>query len=302
MLPPPRPMSTPPPGDGERRISRRRRRFIRAFLVIGSLLVGDQVLLCSAVVRPAASVGAMIEPSPEHGPPNYRLVPDHGSTYRSWGDGRASDVHVGPRGFRAPEPAAEAPATVVFVGDSITFGIGVDDADAFPARVAEALGDRAAVWNAGVPGYGLADFAGDAARIVGLHPDVVVLQLSRNDTLDPVPYGPVTRALAARSGFARLAWMLHFVIGSDEQRANTALSEALDAYITAGAAVIVAHEGLPDGVAVAEALRARGLPNSIELGGEAFEKLPDDPHYSAAGNRAVAARLLPEILAALGRR
>lgn len=41
--------------------------------------------------------------------------------------------------------------TVLFLGDSCTFGIPVEDAEAFPARVGEQLGVRAI--NAGVPGY-----------------------------------------------------------------------------------------------------------------------------------------------------
>jgi hypothetical protein len=49
---------------------------------------------------------------------------------------------------------------------------------------------------------------------------------------------------------------------------------------------------------VAELSREHGIP-LVEIGGEAFPKLPDDPHYNPEGNRRVAARLLPEVLSLL---
>jgi lysophospholipase L1-like esterase len=49
-----------------------------------------------------------------------------------------------------PDATVNAPS-VLFVGDSCTFGIPVNDHEAFPARIGKALGVRAI--NAGVPGY-----------------------------------------------------------------------------------------------------------------------------------------------------
>lgn len=54
-----------------------------------------------------------------------------------------------PDGFRSPQPAR--PPAMVCVGDSCTFGLGVEDGETFPARLSEATG--LGVLNAGVPGY-----------------------------------------------------------------------------------------------------------------------------------------------------
>ena len=51
---------------------------------------------------------------------------------------------------KTPETSPQGP-TALFLGDSCTFGIPVDDAEAFPARVGDLLGVKAL--NAGVPGY-----------------------------------------------------------------------------------------------------------------------------------------------------
>ncbi len=54
-------------------------------------------------------------------------------------------------GRRLTGEAKAGSKTVLFLGDSCTFGIPVEDAEAFPARVGANLGVRAV--NAGVPGY-----------------------------------------------------------------------------------------------------------------------------------------------------
>jgi len=54
-------------------------------------------------------------------------------------------------GRRVTQRASEAAPEVLFLGDSCTFGIPVDDREAFPALVGEMLGVQAI--NAGVPGY-----------------------------------------------------------------------------------------------------------------------------------------------------
>ncbi len=59
-------------------------------------------------------------------------------------------VSTDAQGRRTTPPAPGTPA-VLFLGDSCTFGIPVNDDEAFPARVGKMLGIRAI--NAGVPGY-----------------------------------------------------------------------------------------------------------------------------------------------------
>jgi acyl-CoA thioesterase-1 len=89
----------------------------------------------------------------------------------------------------AAPPAAEGPL-VVFLGDSLTAGYGVDAEQAFPARVAEMLageGRPVRVVNAGVSGD---TSAGGLARLDWLlrqKPAVLVVGLGANDGLRGQP-------------------------------------------------------------------------------------------------------------------
>ena len=104
-------------------------------------------------------------------------------------EGKTTDATVAP----AVAPKAAAPATraaagprVVFLGDSLTAGLGVDKDQAFPALLGEQLqaaGLPAQVVNAGVSGD---TTAGGLARLDWLlkqKPDVLVVGLGGNDGL-----------------------------------------------------------------------------------------------------------------------
>ncbi len=99
---------------------------------------------------------------------------------------------------RAPV-AAPAPL-VVFLGDSLTAGLGLDEEEAYPARVSEALaarGVRARVLNAGVSGD---TTAGGLARLDWLlaqRPALVVVALGANDGLRGQPLESIERNLRA---------------------------------------------------------------------------------------------------------
>lgn len=83
-------------------------------------------------------------------------------------------------------PGVQAPGTILFLGNSLTAGYGVDPDDAFPALVGERIRDRGWSWrvvNAGVSGE---TSAGGLRRIDWLlrQPiDVLVLELGGNDGL-----------------------------------------------------------------------------------------------------------------------
>ena len=61
-------------------------------------------------------------------------------------------VSTDEHGRRSMPPVAGARSTVLFLGDSCTFGLGVDDDETYPAQVQQQLAG-AQVINAGVPGY-----------------------------------------------------------------------------------------------------------------------------------------------------
>ena len=110
-------------------------------------------------------------------------------------DVEAVGIHIRTNalGLRGPEVSEAKPAgvrRVLAVGDSITFGFGVEEDQAYP-RVLEGLlraeGRRVEVLNLGVAAYNLNE---DTARLLSrggpLQPDLVVVQYFLNDPdLDP---------------------------------------------------------------------------------------------------------------------
>jgi lysophospholipase L1-like esterase len=101
-------------------------------------------------------------------------------------------VHTNERGFRSPE-FADRPAPgvtrVVVLGDSSTFGWGVEHFEAYPARLRGALAERLAVAperieviNLGVPGYSSFQGLVLLERVaLPLEPDLVVWSYLSND-------------------------------------------------------------------------------------------------------------------------
>jgi lysophospholipase L1-like esterase len=93
------------------------------------------------------------------------------------------EYRIDHRGRRRTVPDLEADRRLFVLGDSFAFGWGVNDEETFSSRLAEALGSRARVVNAGVEGYGLTQIYG---RFLDLRDDVqagdlVVLTLIGDD-------------------------------------------------------------------------------------------------------------------------
>ncbi|MDP2314478.1 MAG: arylesterase, partial [Pseudomonadota bacterium] len=126
-----------------------------------------------------------------------------------------------PAPVAAPAPAAAsttAPATdavpraagprVVFLGDSLTAGMGLPVDQAFPARLGESLGARglpAQVVNAGVSGDTSAGGLRRLDWILGQKPDILVLGLGANDMLRGLPAADCAANLRAIVEKARAA-------------------------------------------------------------------------------------------------
>ncbi|MFN2646292.1 MAG: SGNH/GDSL hydrolase family protein [Burkholderiales bacterium] len=93
-------------------------------------------------------------------------------------------------GFRAPMPPIsnryDRP-NVVVLGDSCTFGQGVNDGEEYSAALARRLGDAARVVNLGVPGFGLThEIRAFYEFAVLFQPALVILQFHMNDVEDNV--------------------------------------------------------------------------------------------------------------------
>jgi acyl-CoA thioesterase-1 len=97
-----------------------------------------------------------------------------------------------PAARRAPAPAPSAPAAplVIFLGDSLTAGLGLDENQAYPALLDRDLrkhGVPARVINAGVSGDTTAGGLSRIGWLLGQHPALVVVGLGANDGLRGLP-------------------------------------------------------------------------------------------------------------------
>lgn len=89
----------------------------------------------------------------------------------------------------APAPAPAAPL-VVFLGDSLTAGLGLDEDQAYPALLGRQLnqeGRAVRVINAGVSGDTTAGGLSRLNWLLGQHPAVLVVGLGANDGLRGLP-------------------------------------------------------------------------------------------------------------------
>ena len=77
-------------------------------------------------------------------------------------------------------PATGAGCRVVFVGDSVTFGWGVNDGDTFAAQLAQRW-PSAHILNAGIPGYNSAQVR---QRVEAIPHDVALYLVFDNDAID----------------------------------------------------------------------------------------------------------------------
>src|SRR5258706_5002389 len=113
----------------------------------------------------------------------YRADPSYGvrleplaSTRVRFGGSQPSNVYIHSGGFRGEaagrEPTAQK-GEVLFVGDSQTFGLGVEASQAFAARFGQVA--KRPVYNAGVPTWGPPEFLKVIHELgTRRHPDTVV--------------------------------------------------------------------------------------------------------------------------------
>jgi hypothetical protein len=107
-------------------------------------------------------------------------------------------------GFRGPDPDANGSPTILLMGDSFVFGMGVDEGETVADGVrrtlrASAPGSvvhSAVVHNAGVPGYTIADHLGQwRQKLHKLRPDVVLLFHTASDLKEMERPGSMRTAL-----------------------------------------------------------------------------------------------------------
>lgn len=170
-----------------------------SLLLLGSLVIG------LIVVEGAAR---LLRPSP---PPPEKLVnrfqvepvPNSGMVYRLLPNSRfvtfGVDYPTNELGFRDDPiaPRKEGDLRILCVGDSVTFGTGVRNEEAFPNQLEKILmdsvaeGRRAEVINGGVSAYNAENVLGlVSTHLEDLRPDLVVYTFVENDLDDSLSPGP----------------------------------------------------------------------------------------------------------------
>jgi len=102
---------------------------------------------------------------------------------------------------------AQEPYTVVFLGDSLTEGLGLEENEAFPALIEDKLAadglDHIRVINAGVSGSTSASGLSRMQWYIRSQPDLLVLSLGANDGLRGLDIQEMKANLAKTIEFAR---------------------------------------------------------------------------------------------------
>ncbi len=120
-----------------------------------------------------------------------RIRPSVVGTSRSFDDGPRVEVAINASGFPGPDPDPEADATIVFVGDSVTFNGGVPYEATFVSLVAAHLSrvDADRSWqcfNLGLNDTGVREYARKVKHhALALRPDCLVIGLYLNDARPP---------------------------------------------------------------------------------------------------------------------
>jgi acyl-CoA thioesterase-1 len=115
----------------------------------------------------------------------------------------------------SPAPVPAAPL-VVFLGDSLTAGLGLNESQAYPALLGQQLqeeGKAIRVVNAGVSGDTTAGGLSRIGWILGQHPDLVVVGLGANDGLRGLPLTEVETNLREIIRRARAAGARVLLLG-----------------------------------------------------------------------------------------
>jgi hypothetical protein len=176
-------VSSSPPAPAARP-RRRARRLLFGGVAIALTLVGSLVAL--EVGLRLFWGGFYLKPTGEHNRHSPTREWENTPSYRGTFEDPEFVMQIthDSHGFRGPEVPAEKPpgrTRVLVLGDSMTYGIGVDDDETFSARLG-ALDPRLEVVNAGVNGYGTHQELLLLQEVgLPLRPDVVVVCVFFND-------------------------------------------------------------------------------------------------------------------------
>ena len=191
-------------------------------------------------------------------------------------------------GSPAASPTADAPL-VIFLGDSLSAGLGVEADQAFPALVAQSLADHGCavrMVNAGVSGDTTAGGRSRVAWVMSQKPAVLVVELGANDALRGQPLKSIESNLReivrrAKAGGARV-----LVAGMQ-------MPPSYGPEYSAGFAAIFERVSREESVAL--------MPFLLEgVGGDPALNQGDGIHPTPEGHRHIARRIEPFLAPLLG--
>lgn len=159
----------------------------------GAKLLASFLIFGSAVIYLELGAGLRHLREPPRNTP-YESAPDIGWRMRGNFDGYfgGAPLQTNPDGHRSPtiaETKPEGTTRVVCLGDSLTFGFGVEERFAFPQLLQRLLNERLAqrrweVINTGVSGYCTFQQTAELRRCLKYRPDLVVLLFCLNDVTE----------------------------------------------------------------------------------------------------------------------
>lgn len=158
------------------------------FYLIVALVLGEVAVRAWEGLR--GGTGSLYNEIVKAGP-RFKLRPGAVTVPERYGDIR---YHINRDGYRDGEPRSAA-RRIVLLGDSVSFGLGVDQDEIYPARLERRLnGGRRQAWdvvNLAIFAYNTAHEL-DALRSDGLkhRPELVILQFYMNDFSVPTAGGP----------------------------------------------------------------------------------------------------------------
>lgn len=138
------------------------------------------------------------EPDAQRG---VRLAPGSVTIVGRAGE-RPTSVRINRDGYRGADWPSPSASDVVVIGDSLSFGLGVEEGEAFPARLHAALPGSPAVLDASVPTYGPPEYLVTMERALSARrPATVVLVVNLINDLAEIDRPNVARH-AALDGYA----------------------------------------------------------------------------------------------------
>ncbi len=113
-------------------------------------------------------------------------------------------VHTDMNGFRQLDIPAQHDQSWLFVGDSVTFGVAVDDDKIFPQLVQNRF-PHTRVWNAAVVGYGANDYLNVVSAFADGHSDLerIILFFCLNDVYGNLSFDADSSPIEASLSFLR---------------------------------------------------------------------------------------------------